>query len=95
MGEVMSDRRENRLGPKPEYSPGKYRVWYDNPHRGDVVSYTIYGMTRETAEWHAEEFRCRYLNEDGTGQTYPNGKGVYPFTNVRVLNYRPMYGEPD
>lgn len=93
MGKAMDNRRKNKLGPKPGYAPGKYRVWYDNPYKGEVVSYTSAGMTREVAEWHAEEFRCRYLNEDGTGQAYPNGEGVYAWTNIRVLDYRPQYGK--
>jgi hypothetical protein len=30
-------------------------------------------------------FKSRYLNEDGTGKPYPNGKGIYPFARPQIV----------
>lgn len=30
-------------------------------------------------------FRARYLNKDGTPKPYPNGRGMYAFTNPRLV----------
>ena len=33
-----------------------------------------------------EAFKERYLNEDGTGKQFPNGKGFYDFANPRIVS---------
>lgn len=59
-----------------------FKVLYDSPQ--GVRSYCICPLTAEGAKEQAQKFRERYLNEDGTGKAFPNGRGHYPFKNVRI-----------
>lgn len=59
-----------------------YQVLYNDGKM--VKSYCLNKMTLEEATKQLNAFKSRYLNEDGTGKCYPNGKGYYPFTNPRI-----------
>lgn len=64
-----------------------FNVLYDTPEGTKV--YCLCDMSLAEAERQAQDFRERYLERqpDGTwkGKAYPNGKGFYPFSNVRVV----------
>lgn len=49
--------------------------------------YTVFPMTISVAMKQLDNFKKKYLNEDGTGKPYPNGKGFYPFTNPRLVPF--------
>lgn len=60
-----------------------YHVVYDTPCKKGVT-YCVCPMPREVAEKYLENFKRLYLNPDGTGKPYPNGRGAYQFTNPRI-----------
>ena len=64
-------------------SMSKYNVEYDAPD--GVRRYCMCNMDLDTARIQLQNFKNRYLNEDGTGKEYPNKKGFYPFSNPRIV----------
>lgn len=62
----------------------KYEVIYDRGN-GTVSSYCLMPMDYDLAEQMLVKFKQLYLNDDGTGKAYPNGKGFYPFSNPRIV----------
>jgi hypothetical protein len=61
-----------------------YNVKYDAP--SGSRHYLVEDVpTLELAKIHLRKFRTRYMDEQGNGKAYPNGKGFYPFTNVRIV----------
>jgi hypothetical protein len=58
----------------------EYNVMYD---RGDGTSstYLLCWVSKSEAVKWAKDFTERYV-----GKPYPNGKGWYPFNNVRVVS---------
>lgn len=63
-----------------------FNVMYENTDTGRVHTYCGDWMhTKDQAEIMLDSFKSRYLNKDGTGKVYPNGKGTYPFRNPRVV----------
>jgi hypothetical protein len=60
-----------------------YNVAYDAPDGWRI--YCMCWMDYASAERQLDNFKGLYLNEDGTGKAYPNGKGFYPFSNPRII----------
>jgi len=60
-----------------------YHVIYDAPD--GLRQYCLQGMTLETAREMLALFKDEYLDENGNGKPYPNGKGFYPFNNPRIV----------
>ena len=58
-----------------------YNVAYD--HNGNTKLYCIDSMDHAEAERQLNNFIARYV-----GKPYPNGKGFYPFTNVRIVRIK-------
>lgn len=54
-------------------------------YAGVVKHYCAKPCDHQTAERTLRDFKRRYLNADGTGRAYPNGKGVYPISNPRIV----------
>lgn len=61
----------------------RFNVMYDAPDGARI--YCKQWCDRVTADRMLALFVSKYLNPDGTGKTYPNGKGVYPFSNPRIV----------
>jgi hypothetical protein len=61
----------------------KYNVAYDKPEGGFI--YCQSWMDHPTAVAMLAKFKARYTNEDGTPKPFPNGKGVYQVSNIRIV----------
>jgi len=61
----------------------RFNVFYDTPK--GLKKYCLCNMDIQEATKQLVNFKRRYLNSDGTGKTYPNGKGVYDVSNPRIL----------
>lgn len=61
----------------------KYNVAYDVP--SGTRRYCLCNMPLAEAERQLASFKRRYFNADGTPRPYPNGKGIYPFSNPRIV----------
>lgn len=61
-----------------------FNVAYDNPKTGEkTILYLAEDCDHETAiKWHTDFIR-RYV-----GMPFPNGKGFYPYNNVRIVERR-------
>lgn len=57
----------------------------DYEKNGETFYYLDRNVGIDLAFESLDAFQRRYLNEDGTGKKYPNGKGFYNFTNPRVI----------
>lgn len=61
-----------------------YNIRYLSPD--GFCTYCVCDMpTKAEALKVLEQFKARYLNPDGTGKVYPNGRGTYPFSNPTVV----------
>lgn len=60
-----------------------FNVAYDAPD--GVRLYCLKWMDHSTAKRMLSLWLSKYVNLDGTPKTYPNGKGVYPFSNPRIV----------
>jgi len=60
-----------------------FKVVYDDD--GQTHVYCVYSMDLPKAEEMLKKFKARYLNPDGTGQRFPNGKGYFTVTNPRIV----------
>jgi hypothetical protein len=61
----------------------KYNVGYDAPD--GFRTYLQQWVDHDTAKMYLAKWCALYLNDDGTGKPYPNGKGFYPFRNPRIV----------
>jgi hypothetical protein len=59
-----------------------FNVFFDTPTGSK--KYCLCDMPLSVAKQYLEKFKARYLNADGSGRAYPNGKGYYPFSNPRI-----------
>ena len=62
----------------------EYNVQYYAPD--GVRTYCLAWADLATMERVLKNFKASYLNKDGTGKAYPNGKGFYPFRNPRIVS---------
>ncbi len=62
-----------------------FQVVYED-NKGVTHTCCMADMCYEEAEEMLERFKEQYLNADGTGKAYPNGKGYYPFFNPRIID---------
>jgi hypothetical protein len=61
-----------------------YAVIYDRPEELGH-EYCLEAMDYATAERMLALFKARYLDADGRGKAYPNGKGFYEVSNPRIV----------
>lgn len=69
-------------------SQQQFMVLYDDS-KGVTHSYCLDPMTRRVADGMAKRFTDLYV-----GKPYPNGKGSYDATNVRVVPFDKKYNDP-
>ena len=62
---------------------GLYNIEYT--YDGETRLYCAESCDLVMAQHTLENFKRRYLNADGTGKAYPNGKGFYPISNPRIV----------
>jgi len=62
-----------------------YNVAYDNLNTGKTRMYLGDVVTLKSAIRWMEAFKEVYI-----GKPYPNGKGIYPYHNVRVVQWCPI-----
>jgi hypothetical protein len=60
-----------------------YNIAYHAPDGWRL--YCKCAMSLDEAKRQLANFKRLYLNEDGTGRAYPNGKGFYPFTRPAIV----------
>lgn len=61
-----------------------YNVAYDGPN-GPRTYCVDWMRSHSEASAMLYRFLARYTNADGTPKAYPNGKGFYAFTNIRIV----------
>lgn len=64
-----------------------YNVFYLSED-GEVRQYCGLNMSIGEARRQLKNFCALYLNPDGSGKPYPNGKGFYKFSNPTILRVR-------
>lgn len=52
---------------------------------GCLHTYCGCNMPLDIAKVYLAKFKDNYLNQDGSGKPYPNGKGFYAFTNPQIV----------
>jgi len=60
-----------------------YNIAYED--NGKVRLYCEENMEMETAHVYLKKFADKYLDANGKGRAYPNGKGYYPISNPRIV----------
>jgi hypothetical protein len=60
----------------------KFNVFYEADD--GVRTYCIQSMTMDKAKEVLAKFCSLYLDEDGNGKAFPNGKGFYNYRNPHI-----------
>jgi hypothetical protein len=61
----------------------KFNVFYE-VYGGILRTYCVQSMDINEAEEMLAKFRSRYLDSDGNGKAFPNGKGFYNYRNPHI-----------
>lgn len=61
----------------------KFNVFYQ--FEGEVRTYCAMNMDLAEAKRQLKDFCDLYLNPDGSGKPYPNGRGFYKFKNPKIV----------
>jgi hypothetical protein len=60
----------------------RFNVFYEA--NDGVHTYCIYNMSMDKAKEMLDKFRSLYLDGDGNGKPFPNGKGFYNYRNPHI-----------
>ena len=72
----------NRKAKRQAQANARYNIFYDTPN--GKMTYCMADMDKTTALDMLRKSKDHYLDSNGKGKRYPNKKGYYAISNVRI-----------